>query len=98
MECISLHRCIRNLSTDTTVLTEHWLILARVLDHRKGPYGSMHNWVGRKLEGSRRASRKEPEPQGQVAEAENGLLHLGKSAGTEGKHLKLLEEDEAADL
>lgn len=58
----------------------------------------MHNWVGQKLEGSRRASRMEPEHQGWEAEAGNGLLHLGKSAGTEGKHLKLLEEGEAADL
>lgn len=58
----------------------------------------MRDWAGRKKEGSRRSSRKEPEPQGGGAEAGNGLLHLGKLAGTEAKHLRLLEEGEAADL
>lgn len=59
VECISPHRCIRSTSRNTTLLTEHsgW-ILAGVLGHRKGPYRSVHDWVGWKER--RRAYRARP--------------------------------------
>ena len=46
MECISLHRCIRNTSTDRTTVTEHWL------NTRRSPWQPerimwIHAWFGR---------------------------------------------------
>ena len=62
IEYCSPHWCIRDTSTDATVLTEHWLNTSRSPDHQKGPYGSMHNWLWWKKEGRRGASRTNPHP------------------------------------
>ena len=106
VEYISLHRCIKNTSTDGTVLAEHQRTLAEDLEHWKGQWRFLHNRVGWKKEGrkKRRGCTTGPVPlgeswsRGEFPTSGETLSPMGKSVGTERKHLRQSEEGEAAGL
>ena len=111
MEFIFLHKCIKDTSTNETILTEHWLNICR-RSWTPERTGEIPSELGRMKK--RREKKKKRESEKRISdgtctlegiEGEENFSHLGKSPqmmgtsnGTEGEHLELSEESETACL